>query len=84
MDDDGSLSTRALFSDHVDELKGVADGAVRVRPARALVLPYLQHIVVLSHTATFLLLHILNYNIIILQFNNMIKNSLITLINIIN
>lgn len=52
MDDDGSLSTRAFLSDDVNELKGVADGAVGVRPAGRLVLPHLQHVVVLSQTAT--------------------------------
>lgn len=63
MDEDGSLSTRAFVSDDVDELKGVADGAVGVRPAGHLVLPHLQHIVILSQTKTTfsLLLYSRNY-----------------------
>lgn len=52
VDDDRSLSTWTFFSYNIDELKGVTDGAVRVRPARGLVLPYLQHIVILEHRTT--------------------------------
>lgn len=48
MDHSRAILGGALFFHHVDELKGVADGTVRVRPAGGTVVLHLQNIVILS------------------------------------
>lgn len=48
MDHSRAILGGALFFHHVDELKGVADGTVRVRPAGGAVVLHLQNIVILS------------------------------------
>lgn len=44
----GSVSGHSLLLDDIDELKGAADGSVRVGPFRALEVTHLQHIVILG------------------------------------
>lgn len=43
-----SVSDHGLLLDDIDELKGAADGSVRVGPLRALEVTHLQHIVILG------------------------------------
>lgn len=48
MDHNSALSMCALFPDDVDELKGITDGSVWIRPTWSLVAANLQHVVILS------------------------------------
>lgn len=47
--DGGSISSHGLLFDHTDELKGAAEGSIRIGPFRTLEMSDLQDVVVLSH-----------------------------------